>query len=123
MNWYESTFRSIKNVVLTHQKLSIPATAETASVLSELQKRSEEARGYLDQSFIYAERKTLLDLRELFVELESTRNLAGGPKVETADLQRKKAAIMDVYNRIAYELATSIRDQLHLDKIKREDRR
>jgi hypothetical protein len=122
IEWYEETFRAYNELMLLIQKGPIPVKSdEFKPAVDALMKCSEKVRSCIDRATVYAKRETLVRMRELIVELDATKNLATGPRIERADLDRKIAAINDVVNRITYELAVSIREDLRLDKIKFED--
>jgi hypothetical protein len=125
LEWYEQTFRAFNRFNTNLRKLwqarSQGERERLMSVGAEHLKQTEEVRACVDGATVYAEKKTLVRMRELFIKLEATRDLASGPKIEDADLARKIAATIEIADEIMYELAGSIRGQLHLDKIEVKD--
>jgi hypothetical protein len=60
----------------------------------------------VDEAIVYANRKTLIRMRALFVELDATLvSLAAGTGIEDADVRRKAEAVIRITNQITYELA------------------
>ena len=125
LEWYEQTFRAFNRFNTNIRRLWLARTKgdreQLMSIGAEHLKHAGEVRACVDGATVYANRKTLIRMRELFVELEATRDLASGQKIETAELARKTQSIIEIADQIMYELAGSIRKQLHLDKIELKD--
>jgi len=124
LDWYEQTFKAFNKFILKLNDVVPPPPLpdELGRVVTEFAAAAVEARNCVDTAPVYAERKTLIEMRRLFVELGRSRNLLSGQqKIETSDLVIKKNAIADIASGITCELAMSIRNQLGLDEITKEE--
>ncbi len=123
LDWYERTFRAFNTFTITLNNLIPPPLEPEAlkRVVRELGLAVQEARNCVDAAPVYAERKTMVEMRKLFVELGQVTHLVSGPKIETSDLLKKRNATVEIVNGIECELAMSIREQLGLDKISEKD--
>jgi hypothetical protein len=87
----------------------VPTRSESenfAAVTADIFKNAEEVRNRVDEAIVYANRKTLIRMRALFVELDATLvSLAAGTGIEDADVRRKAEAVIRITNQITYELA------------------
>ncbi len=128
LDWYEQTFR-LFNEFLVNLRNFAATYAPVESFNSEMVKKAvgdfltsaEKVGTRINEGTVYAEKKTLRTMRKLLGQLQEVRRLPEGPKIETVDLQRKIGAIDNITIQITYELTTSIRKQLGLDKITEEE--
>ena len=123
LDWYEQTLRAFNDFKLKlNNFVSAPLEPETRKrMITEFAESVQHARNCVNVAPVYAERKTLVEMRKLFVELGKATHLAKGPSITTQDLLAKRDAIVEIANGIECELAISIRGQLGLDKISKED--
>jgi len=63
----------------------------------------------------------LVSMRRFFVELDAVTHRPIGPRIEDVALVDKANAIVEVANKITFELARTIRKELGMDRITVKD--
>jgi hypothetical protein len=123
LDWYEETFTAFNNFMLKLNALVPPPLVpeDLRQVHTEFVEAVQKARQCVDKAPVYAEKKTLTEMKKLFIGLGQIRRAPQGKPVETQYLVSKRDAIAAIASEIACELAMSIRYQLGLDEISKED--
>jgi len=123
LDWYEEAFTAFNSFMLKLNAFIPPPLLleDVRAACTEFTEAVQKARQCVDKAPVYAEKKTLTEMKELFVELGQIEPAPQGQPIETEYLVKKRNAIAAIASQIACELAMSIRNQLGLDQISKED--
>ncbi|HXK30435.1 MAG TPA: hypothetical protein VJ646_19490 [Candidatus Binatia bacterium] len=123
LEWYEGTFNSFNSFTIYLRKLiNTPVTSDQFdTVRAAIEQSAVQVRTSVDKATMYAKRRTLVSMRRFFVELDAVTHRPIGPRIEDVALVDKANAIVEVANKITFELARTIRKELGMDRITVKD--
>jgi hypothetical protein len=123
LEWYEETVSSFNNFMLKLNAFVPPPLLpeDLHRAYTDFAEAVQRARECVNKAPVYAEKRTLTEMKKLFIELGKVKRAPAGQPVETEYLVNKRDAIASIASEIVCELAMSIRKQLGLDKISKED--
>jgi hypothetical protein len=134
LDWFEQTVRTVnrflylawklKNLHLNFGKPMPTAEAAIPDVFANFEKTAIELDTALDESVLFAERKTVIQLREAafgLADLLATMQLTGNSAPDISDAAEQAWALAKDFRQLRFSLAQSVRADLNLDGVSLDD--
>jgi hypothetical protein len=124
LEWYEKTnraFRGFNEHLYTLIDTPVGSN-DFSAVFNNFVESVVEARKCVDEATVYSKRKTLIRMRKLFEKLDQKTHRPANPTISDNKIERKLVNdITSMSERIMFDLTTSTRNLLGMDRIKRKD--